>query len=58
MNDCVDPKYQIPTEALSETLQSEQQYHYEIVVGLLLIYVIAYCVFIMPTSICLFRMQK
>lgn len=56
VNDCVNPKYQIPTEKLEKTLESEQQEHYELVVILLTIYISSYCVFIMPTSLCLFRM--
>ena len=58
VNDCINPKYQLPTERLETTLESEQQGVYEKVVILLSIYLCSYCTFIMPTSICLFRMNK
>ena len=58
VNACVDIKHQIPTKKLEETLETEQQEVYEYVVILLTIYISGYCFFIMPTSICLFRMKK
>lgn len=58
VNACLKPLDHIQTGRLEAKMKSDQKQVYETVVIMLIIYIVNYCMCILPASICLFRMRK
>ena len=58
VNNCLMPLDNIQTGRIEAKMKSDQKRVYETVVILLIVYIVNYCMCILPASLCLFRMRK
>jgi len=58
VNDCLGPLDQINILKIEQTMKSDQQEVYEMMVVLLIFYLVGYCLCILPAAVCLFKSRK